>query len=130
MNILLFPNPTLQVYRLMEAVEIVTRRILDARAIKVDQKVHPDIVKEVIHDKVVRGSWDVIVSCVPAEQSTGDDSAPLSLELLQAIVNLWPTIRCHSFAKGYNILLKSSEFQNMELEKLLNQKEPTRRLIR
>ena len=95
----------------METVEIVTRRILDARAIKVGQKVHPDIVKQVIRDKVVRASWDVIVSCVPAEQSTGDDSAPLSLELLQAIVNLWATIRCHSFAKGYNILLKSNKFR-------------------
>ena len=49
----------------MEADEIVARRTLDARVIKVDQKVHTDIVKEVIRDEVVCGSWDVIVSCIP-----------------------------------------------------------------
>lgn len=76
----------------MEATEIVTRKYLNTEVTEAGKQVFLDITKNVLQDVDVLQAWDSI--------SMNDYAA---MELLNNIVELWATIRCHSFAKTFNI---------------------------
>ena len=77
----------------MEATEIVTHKYLNTEVTEAGKQVYIlDITKNVMQDVDVFEAWNSI--------SMNDYAA---MELLNNIVELWATIRCHSFAKTFNI---------------------------
>ena len=98
----------------MERVEQITRSILNVQTIKQSENIHSAIVDEVLNDPRILEMWDTNATIIPAKYEA------YSLELLKAIVELWATVRCFSFAAGCNILL----------QKVSTKKQGTRRVLK
>ena len=98
----------------MERVEQITRSILNVQTIKQSENLHSAIVDEVLNDPRILEMWDTNATIIPAKYEA------YSLELLKAIVELWATVRCFSFAAGCNILL----------QKVSTKKQGTRRVLK
>ena len=86
----------------MERVEQITRSVLNVRRIKPSVNLHSAVVEEVLDDPCVLEMWEANATVIPAKYET------YSLELLKAVVELWATVRCFSFAAGCNILLQKA----------------------
>ena len=102
------------VYALMERVEQITRSILNVRRIKPSENLHSAIVEEVLDDPSILEMWEANATVIPVKYET------YSIELLKAVVELWATVRCFSFAAGCNI----------PLEKAAAKKQGTRRTLK
>ena len=98
----------------MERVEQITRSVLNVRTIRQSENLHSAIVDEVLKDPRILEMWDANAMLIPAKYET------YSLELLKAVVELWATVRCFSFAAGCNILL----------QKISAKKQGTRRVLK
>ena len=91
---------SLQVYHLMELIELVVRQhlnIQNAQAITPGTNIRQLIMKDVIKSESILSCWEVIAHSIPTKYE------PYSIELLQVITNLWITIRGHSFAKDWTM---------------------------
>ena len=86
----------------MERVEKITRSILNVQKLKPSENLHSAIVEEVFNDPCTLEMWKAIATGIPVKYET------YSLELLKAVVELWATVRCFSFAAGCNILLQKA----------------------
>lgn len=86
----------------MERVELITRSILNMRAIKPSENLHSAILQDVLDDPHVLELWEANSAAIPAKYEA------YSLELLKTIVELWANVRCFSFAAGCNILLQKA----------------------
>ena len=86
----------------MERVELITRSILNMRAIKPSENLHSAILQDVLGDPHVLELWEANSAAIPAKYEA------YSLELLKTIVELWANVRCFSFAAGCNILLQKA----------------------
>lgn len=91
---------SLQVYHLMESIELVTRRHLNvqnAQVLTPGTNIHGLIVEDVIKSEPILSRWEAIAHTIPTKYE------PYSIELLQVITDLWITIRGHSFAKDWTM---------------------------
>lgn len=81
---------------------MITRTILDVHKLKPSENIHSRIVEEVLDDQEILEMWDKVAAGIPPKHEN------YSIELLTAVVELWATIRCFSFAAGCNILLQKN----------------------
>ena len=91
---------SLQVYHLMESIELVTRRHLNVQSAQVltpGTNIRRLIVEDVIKSEPILFRWEAIAHTIPTKYE------PYSIELLQVITDLWITIRGHSFAKDWTM---------------------------
>ena len=84
----------------MERIELITRQHLHVQSLTPGKDMQAAIEHDVLHDAVALETWGDMALSIPARYEA------YSLELLQAVCQLWTTIRCFSFAKGCNILFK------------------------
>lgn len=82
---------------LMESIEKVTRHHLNRDAVQesIGCSIQQRIMKDVIRNVDILQKWELIAP-LPAKYEM------YSIELLEAIVTLWTTVRCFAFAKGWN----------------------------
>ena len=89
-----------QVFRLIEAIEMVVRQHLNVPNIQSYQP-HSDlrvrILEEALESQSVLSYWETVADIIPARYEK------YSLELLRVIIELWITIRGHSFAKDWTM---------------------------
>ena len=87
-------------FRLVEAIEMVVRQHLNVPNIQSYQP-HTDlrvkILKEALESQSVLLYWETVADIIPARYEK------YSLELLRVIIELWITIRGHSFAKDWTM---------------------------
>ena len=83
----------------MEAIELIARRHLNLQNTQLSApgtcNIRQLILKDVIESTLVLSYWEEIAHRIPSNYE------PYSLELLQAVVDLWITIRVHSFADNW-----------------------------
>ena len=90
----------IQVFHLIEAIEMVVRKHLNVPNI---QSYQPDtdlrkvILKEALDPQSVLSYWETIADVIPARYEK------YRVELLRVVIELWITIRGHSFAKGWTM---------------------------
>ena len=100
----------------MEKVEQITRNVLNVRTIKRSENLHSAVVDEVLKDPQILEMWDANATLIPAKYEA------YSLELLKAVVELWATVRCFSFAAGCDILLQKVSAKKQGTRRVLKMK--------
>ena len=100
----------------MERVEQITRSVLNVQTIRQSENLHSAIVDEVLKDPRILEMWDANAMLIPAKYET------YSLELLKAVVELWATVRCFSFAAGCKILLQKVSAKKQGTRRVLKMK--------
>ena len=88
----------MQVFRLIESIELVCRCHLNVKNVRVltsDVNIRKLIMDDVLQSQPVLECWEVISQCIDAKYES------YSMELLQHIIDLWIKIRGHSFAKDF-----------------------------
>ena len=88
----------MQVYHLMESIELVTRQHLNLKNIQVlasGTNMCKLIMDDMLLSESVLSCWETVAYHIPAKYE------PYSMELLRHITDLWVTIRGHSFAKDF-----------------------------
>ena len=98
----------------MERVEQITS-VLNVRTVKPSENLHSAIV-EVLNDPHILEMWDANAAIIPAKYEA------YSLELLKAVVELWATVHCFSFAAGCNILLQKVSAKKQGTRRVLKMK--------
>jgi hypothetical protein len=91
---------SVQVYHLMEAIELVARchlNVQNAQVYTPDTSIYGLIMEDVIKSQPILSRWEAIAHSIPTKYE------PYSIELLRIITNLWITIRGHSFAKDWTM---------------------------
>ena len=103
------------VYKLMELIEIQTKRYLQPDGVQQapDQSVQEQIVSSIMNDRVILSSWDNLASSIPPRYEA------CSLELLRELAVLWTTVRCFSFAKSWNDKTAREKFKKHDTRKSL-----------
>ena len=81
----------------MESIEKVARHHLNTDAVQnsVGCSIQQLIVKEALGNVDILRKWELI-ALLPAKYEK------YSIELLEAVITLWTTVRCFAFAKGWN----------------------------
>ena len=88
----------MQVYCLMESIELVTRQHLHLKNIQVlssGSNIQKLIMDDVLLSESVLACWEKVAYHIPVKYE------PYSLELLRHITDLWIKIRGHSFTKDF-----------------------------
>ena len=91
-----FAMIVMQVYQLMESIELVCRQHLDVENVHVlctGMNLRKLISDDVLKSELVLGCWEVVAQNISTKYER------YSFELLQHITDVWITIRGHSFAK-------------------------------
>ena len=93
---------SLQVFHLIEAIELITRRYLSVRSLPVDNvDLKKRISDAVISSNAVQTYWKAIAGSIPKKFEQ------YSVCLLQAITELWVNVRGHSFAQGWTMMFET-----------------------
>lgn len=90
----------LQVFHLIEAIELVVRRHFNVDSIqsyKKDTDIKSPILCDVLNSESVMQHWDNVASSIPTQYEQ------YSVCLLQTITELWINVRGHSFANGWTM---------------------------
>ena len=93
-------NFLIQVFRLIEAIEMVVRQQLNVpniQSYQSDTDLRSGILKEALESQSVLSYWETVSDIIPARYEK------YSLELLRVVIELWITIRGHSFAKEWTM---------------------------
>ena len=85
------------VFRLFESIEMVVRRHLNTTTFDHTVDINCAICDDVFKSKNIMDLWEDIASVFPPRYEQ------YSIELLTHILNLWTSIRGHSFAKGWSM---------------------------
>ncbi len=94
-----------QVYKLIEDIEIVTQKHLNIpqmASYNPGDDIRSSIITDVLKDEAILMNWEAI-----AQMPSNYESC--SIELFEAVVNLWVTIRGFSFAEGWTAHFKKNE---------------------
>ena len=84
----------------MESIELVTRRHLNIQNTQVFTpgiNIRKLIMDDVFQSESILSHWETIAHIIPSKYE------PYSVELLKVIVNLWITVRGHSFASDWTM---------------------------
>lgn len=81
----------------MESIELVARRHLNTQVFNPGINIRKLIMEDVIKSDQILSQWEAIAHSIATEYEA------YSIELLQAITDLWITIRGHSFAKDWTM---------------------------
>lgn len=84
----------------MESIELVIRRHLNTQSAQVltpGTNIRQLIMEDVLKSGPLLSRWEAIAHTIP------DKYEPYSIELLQAITDLWVTVRGYSFAKDWTM---------------------------
>ena len=95
---------------------MITRSVLDMRMIVPSEDIHSKVVDKILADQEILEMWEKVASGVPPKYEEA------SIELLKAVVELWATIRCFSFAAGCNILLQKKTTKKKGTRRVLKMK--------
>lgn len=90
----------IQVFHLIEVIEMVVRKYFNVPIIQSylpDTDLRELILKEALDSQSVLSYWETIADIIPARYEE------YSVELLRVVIELWITIRGHSFAKGWTM---------------------------
>ena len=81
----------------MESIEIVTRQHLNSDSIQTTMgcSIQQRIIDNALENTDLLRKWE-LVALLPAKYES------YSIELLEAVVTLWTTVRCFAFAKEWN----------------------------
>lgn len=94
----------LQVFYLMESIELVVRQFLNTTTIK-EMNPDTDVKAQILNAALKRDSvlhyWNTISQSIPAQYEH------YSMELLRAVVQLWINVRGHSFARDFTMNFES-----------------------
>ena len=90
----------IQVFQLMETIEVVTRQFLNVSTVhsyNLGTDIRKQIYDSAVSNRSIIGYWDTISRAIPHQYEK------YRLSLLSDIIDLWITIRGHSFVRDWTM---------------------------